>query len=419
MKRLFSFHLCIGIILFAGCAEPPAFQFNVVAKKQAEQDQPFSSQQIEDIANVLTAFFGTPDQPAFPNVRSFHFPEGLDYGEAFAEVVDFQDVIRAAGPVRFDESGKTAGLYREHCSHCHGISGDGSGPTAVTLTPYPRDFRNGVFKFKSTIGKARPSNEDLYNIINDGIPGTAMPAFNVAITQSEKKALVDYVKYLSIRGEIEQVLWDITASLEEDQRLPLVFPRDYDELDEEEKDELYGWFEEEGIRIESIFKSWTKASSSPSIKKPTAPPEYFSESHDEHANFLAKGRAIFSGKSGACIQCHGDTGYGDGELGNYDIWNQWAKGKNDKYIAGFVDAGVLPPRTISPRNFRNGGFRGGRNPLNLFYRIKNGIQGSQMPGAATLTDEEVWALVAYVRNIKNETITGGHQQKPIHDKKIN
>jgi mono/diheme cytochrome c family protein len=42
-----------------------------------------------------------------------------------------------------------------------------------------------------------------------------------------------------------------------------------------------------------------------------------------------------------------------------------------------------------------------------------------MPGAATLTDEEVWALVAYVRNIRNETITGGHQQKPIHDKKIN
>ena len=54
------------------------------------------------------------------------------------------------------------------------------------------------------------------------------------------------------------------------------------------------------------------------------------------------------------------------------------------------------------------------------YPALDGVGNAELAAAyATLTDEEVWALVAYVRNIKNETITGGHQQQPIHDKKIN
>ena len=38
-------------------------------------------------------------------------------------------------------------LFAQHCAACHGISGDGAGPTAALLDPYPRDFRNGVFKY--------------------------------------------------------------------------------------------------------------------------------------------------------------------------------------------------------------------------------------------------------------------------------
>ena len=41
-------------------------------------------------------------------------------------------------------------LYMQHCLHCHGVSGDGAGPTAKFLNPRPRDYRQGIFKFKST-----------------------------------------------------------------------------------------------------------------------------------------------------------------------------------------------------------------------------------------------------------------------------
>src|SRR5579871_3796418 len=42
-------------------------------------------------------------------------------------------------------------LYMRHCLHCHGVSGDGDGPTAQYLNPRPRDYRQGVFKFTSTL----------------------------------------------------------------------------------------------------------------------------------------------------------------------------------------------------------------------------------------------------------------------------
>ena len=129
----------------AGCGEssPPPFRLNmtnVVAKQIAPEHQ-------QAIANILGAMFGTPDKP-------FAMPEtGLE--QKWLEM--------AAGPVWSDKGGDKHGLYRRHCAHCHGISGDGQGPTAAILNPYPRDYRPGVFKFKSTYTAAaadgrRPDN---------------------------------------------------------------------------------------------------------------------------------------------------------------------------------------------------------------------------------------------------------------------
>jgi mono/diheme cytochrome c family protein len=78
--------------------------------------------------------------------------------------------------------GNVRGLYREHCAHCHGITGDGAGPTAGFLNPYPRDYRKGWFKFKSTPLDVRPTHDDLKKIVLDGIPGTAMPSFSFCRT---------------------------------------------------------------------------------------------------------------------------------------------------------------------------------------------------------------------------------------------
>lgn len=144
--------------------------------------------------------FGTPDDPAMPTLPD------VDVGS----IVDLQRIKMSAGRVSSDKSGKGAGLYREHCVHCHGITGDGLGPTAAFLNPYPRDYRKGTFKFKSTPRGSRPTHDDLTRILLEGIAGTAMPSFKV-LDADEVDSLVHYVKYLAIRGEVERLLVDETV----------------------------------------------------------------------------------------------------------------------------------------------------------------------------------------------------------------
>src|SRR5690606_32397769 len=110
----------------------PHFHLNMV--QMLSDATPTPPEYQKQIANVLEGMFGTPDNP-------FALPEtGLDE----------RKLRMAAGPAWTDEKGANFGLYRKHCVHCHGISGDGRGPTALFLNPYPRDYRQGVYKFKST-----------------------------------------------------------------------------------------------------------------------------------------------------------------------------------------------------------------------------------------------------------------------------
>src|SRR5215467_9169413 len=50
----------------------------------------------------------------------------------------------------------TAGkaVYERKCLLCHGEKGDGKGPAAELLDPKPRDFTSGIYKIRTTAGKA-------------------------------------------------------------------------------------------------------------------------------------------------------------------------------------------------------------------------------------------------------------------------
>ena len=41
-------------------------------------------------------------------------------------------------------------LYVENCAFCHGPDGRGNGASAPSMIPRPRDFTEGLFKYKST-----------------------------------------------------------------------------------------------------------------------------------------------------------------------------------------------------------------------------------------------------------------------------
>src|SRR5207237_5902064 len=126
------------------------------------------------------------------------------FGRPASPKVDVED----ADAHRLDEPTLAAGskLYRRHCLHCHGLNGDGRGPTAPWVNPHPRDYRLGKFKFTSSTVKAgdrKARREDLLRTLKQGIEGTSMPSFALLDEQKELQPLISYVIHLSLRGQVE------------------------------------------------------------------------------------------------------------------------------------------------------------------------------------------------------------------------
>lgn len=86
-------------------------------------------------------------------------------------------------------------LYELHCLSCHGEKGQGDGKAAVFLYPKPRDFTRGLFKIRATPSGSLPTDQDLFETIGRGMPGSAMPAFSQLPTE-ERWALVSHLKTL-------------------------------------------------------------------------------------------------------------------------------------------------------------------------------------------------------------------------------
>ncbi len=87
-------------------------------------------------------------------------------------------------------------LYERHCIACHGEKGDGDGPAAYLLSPKPRDFTSGVYKFRSTPSGSPPTDQDLLRTLKHGINGTSMPAWD-RLSEKELTDVIQYVKTFS------------------------------------------------------------------------------------------------------------------------------------------------------------------------------------------------------------------------------
>jgi len=217
-----------------------------------------------------------------------------------------------------------------------------------------------------------------------------MPSFAL-LSETQIDALAEYVKYLSIRGETELALMRAFFELDDDAKGKLPETREF-LVDE---------------TLTPVAEKW-KAAAAARIPVPDMPADI-----DLTAS-IAKGRELFYGDKANCVKCHGVTGLGDGQANDYDDWNkaivEWKKevaGEKDAAAAGIgraVLAGdALKPRTIPPRNLRQGIYRGGRRPLDIYYRIHAGINGAPMPAAkGTISPEDIWHIVNYVRSLPYE-----------------
>lgn len=299
------------VVALVGCGKIPDRHYVLSAETQNLGD----AEARQAIAQALEKHFGTPEQPRLEGTK-------------------------LVTQERLVEGSK---LFRVHCLHCHGVSGDGAGPTAPFLFPRPRDYRKGIFKFTSTNYGAAPTEVDLRRTLIEGIPGTAMPSFKL-LPEEDRESLLDYVILLSMRGELEQFL------LAEAQ---------------------FGVPDESVVEdsLDTIIARWEQAPSQV-VHPREAMPSYSDE-------LALAGRELFLTTSAQCVSCHGRDFRGRGkEDMNPDTWGN----------------------TIRPADLTLGLYRGGRRPIDIYWRIATGISGTPMPSYRnSLTDEQIWELVHFVR----------------------
>ncbi len=268
----------------------------------------------QEVADYLEAIFGTPDKP-----------------ELLGELRQTLDIYKSnalAGTVSSDASDKKQGLFREHCVHCHGITGDGKGSLARFLNPYPRDYRQGVFKFKTTDAQNLPSDADMMRILVDGINNTSMPSFRL-LAESDRLALVEYVKYLTLRGRTETKLYEMVIGLDEEKEIP-----GSTEKGEKLKPDYNAIIKE---TILPLAEEW-KAANETVINIADPPPpgigiwlEASQRDEEKHKASLAEGRMIFFSKDkGSCFECHGPTAMGDGRTDVDDKWTEQIRAVRNK-----------------------------------------------------------------------------------------
>jgi len=351
-------------LLFAGCSwsAQPRFRLNT----ERRDPQSITRDQAEAISGTLEKLFGTPDKPAVP--------EGIDLN---------MDLLKmAAGPVGSDADDRPWGLYRKHCLACHGLAGDGAGANAADLDPYPRDFRNGVFKYTSTVGGAKPLKDDLLRTLRNGLPGTAMPSF-AKLPDGQIDSLFEYVEYLSIRGETE--LYLLRRVVDENAALPLDRAKELAE------------------GVTPAAKSWAEAAEMAVI--PPSPPR--TDTLEQLSVSIDRGRELFHTMGAQCFSCHGWTGKGEGKRTNlYDDWNKPKIADTPKQTQELALRFQLPFQSLRARNLTEGVFPGGDRPIDLYRRISAGVNGTPMPAAGpaqgrkgALSPEEIWHVVNYVRSL--------------------
>ncbi len=411
------------LLCLAGCDVPiDSFEENRLFAKRLELSEGVSLDKARaDVDAALVRLFGTPDQP--------NWPKFMSEDQRLAGLVSIDRLQRAAGPVLSDEAGVHFGLYREHCLNCHGISGNGLGPTSRLLNPYPRDFRLGKFKFKSTRIGSRPTRADLLRTLRAGLAGTSMPSFRL-LDEDDLEALVDYVIYLSVRGEVERALLArATYDLDVEAGERLIDLSQQGSEDEFRSQEFASQWQPIQDSVIKIASRWADARDTnvpqpiPPIDLPLVGRELESSAVRERlAESIAHGRELFQGKVANCASCHGMEAAGDGVVTDYDDWTKdWTvqaglDPRDKSQHKPMLALGALKPRNIMPRDLRTGITRGGSRPEDLYLRIVCGIEGTPMPAAPLqpdnafgLTENDVWDLVNFLLSLPNNSVGVGQE----------
>lgn len=229
-------------------------------------------------------------------------------------------------------------IYTEYCMACHGVKGDGKGVAAKGLKTPPRDFTLGLYKFGHVISGELPHDEDFYKLLDEGLKGTAMLPWD--LKDGQKEAVVQYIKTFALKT------WE-----GKDKKL--------------------------GERIVPTNDPFGLAHKSAAIEKGKEVYHVQAQCWTCHQAYLP-----FSELNELSKKVSGDSLDFDSEMYKVKI-----QGTDYDYQA-------VPP------DFTWNKVRSANTVEELYVRIAAGVGGTTMPSwKDTITDEEIWAVAYYVRDL--------------------
>ena len=100
-------------------------------------------------------------------------------------------------PLTAQDTVKGKAVYVKWCAGCHGDTGAGDGAAAPAMLPRPRNFTGAVYKVRTTASGQLPTDADLMRAIDEGLPGSAMPAWKARLSEAERRDVIAYIKTFS------------------------------------------------------------------------------------------------------------------------------------------------------------------------------------------------------------------------------
>ncbi len=125
-------------------------------------------------------------------VRSLTIDEKINIKNEFKHVTVPEKVknpLRASAEVV--KKGKLAFMY--NCASCHGKKADGKGVTSVNLKPTPRNLV-AIRSWGEKSFVHYMSDNWMFDSISNGVPGTSMAPWGVALDNEERWSIIHYLR---------------------------------------------------------------------------------------------------------------------------------------------------------------------------------------------------------------------------------
>lgn len=230
-------------------------------------------------------------------------------------------------------------IYKEYCMACHGVKGDGKGPSHKGMKVPPRDFTLGIYKFGQVASGDLPHDRHFYDLLTHGLNGTAMLPWGLSDGQMD--AVVQYIKTFA--------------------------PKVWEGKDKELGEEIIA------------------------TKDP------FGEAHKSAA--IQKGKEVYHAVAN-CQSCHrAYVSLEEYSSINKKVNNEaideldedFYQTKQQETEYGYMN---VPPDFTWHR------IRSAKTVEHLYIRLSAGVGGTAMPAwKDTITDEEIWAVSYYVKSL--------------------